>query len=255
MTLRPSSTSPHAGLRTLALFVLLAAAVAAAIELVAGPGYRFGWWPLGIGLQTMRWAASAALLAAAAGLLVLLRAAIVKSPDVLRIAGAALVIGLVAGGPPAYLWREVQRLPHIHDITTDTARPPAFVAVAPLRRGLPNGVDYLPAVGAQQHAGYPDIAPLVLAGVTPEKAFERARRVAASMGWTAVAEAPSEGRLEATATSMLFGFKDDIVVRIAPQGAGSRIDVRSMSRVGGSDFGVNAKRVRRFLEGVAKSVD
>jgi uncharacterized protein (DUF1499 family) len=72
------------------------------------------------------------------------------------------------------------------------------------------------------------------------------------MGWRIAAEAPQEGRLEATATSLLFGFKDDIVVRVAADGAGSRIDVRSASRVGGSDFGANAARVREFLRRVAQ---
>jgi uncharacterized protein (DUF1499 family) len=50
---------------------------------------------------------------------------------------------------------------------------------------------------------------------------------------------------------LLFGFKDDIVVRVTPSGNGSRVDVRSLSRVGRSDFGVNANRVRKFLRQLA----
>jgi uncharacterized protein (DUF1499 family) len=63
-----------------------------------------------------------------------------------------------------------------------------------------------------------------------------------------VSEAPAEGRLEATDTTFWFGFKDDVVVRVRPDGTGSRVDVRSLSRVGRSDLGMNARRIRRFLE-------
>ena len=67
------------------------------------------------------------------------------------------------------------------------------------------------------------------------------------MEWEVVTVAPGEGRLEAVATTAWFGFKDDIVVRIAPAGDGSRVDVRSKSRLGLSDVGTNARRIRRFM--------
>ena len=67
------------------------------------------------------------------------------------------------------------------------------------------------------------------------------------MGWDIVAVAPQDLRIEATDTTLLFGFKDDVVVRIRPQDGGSRVDVRSVSRVGGSDVGTNARRVREYL--------
>ena len=79
------------------------------------------------------------------------------------------------------------------------------------------------------------------------KVFERALAVAQAMGWAIVASVPGEGRIEATDTTLLYGFKDDVVVRIAPDGDASRVDVRSVSRVGKSDVGVNAKRIRKFL--------
>ena len=81
---------------------------------------------------------------------------------------------------------------------------------------------------------------------TPAEAFKRADRVAMAMGWDVVARAPAEGRLEAVDTSAWFGFRDDIVVRIRAAGTGSRIDVRSKSRAGESDLGVNARRIRDF---------
>ena len=68
------------------------------------------------------------------------------------------------------------------------------------------------------------------------------------MGWEVVAADPAAGRIEAVATTFWFGFKDDIVVRVAPAGAGSLIDARSKSRVGVGDLGTNAQRLRAYLE-------
>jgi uncharacterized protein (DUF1499 family) len=68
------------------------------------------------------------------------------------------------------------------------------------------------------------------------------------MGWQIVDANASEGRIEATDTTFWFGFKDDIVIRVAATSGGSRIDVRSVSRVGRSDVGTNAKRIRCYLK-------
>ena len=67
------------------------------------------------------------------------------------------------------------------------------------------------------------------------------------MGWQVAATDTAAGRLEATHTTRWFGFKDDVIVRIRPEGTGSRVDVRSVSRVGLSDLGANAERIRGFL--------
>ena len=88
-------------------------------------------------------------------------------------------------------------------------------------------------------------------GVPPAQAFERAERTARAMGWQIVAAVPDALRIEATDTTLLFGFKDDVVIRIRPSGQGSVVDVRSLSRIGGSDIGTNARRVRRFLDRLA----
>ena len=83
--------------------------------------------------------------------------------------------------------------------------------------------------------------------VPPAQAFDRAASAAKEMKWDIVATDPAQGRIEATATTFWFGFKDDIVVRITAEGSGSRVDVRSLSRIGKSDVGANAKRVREYL--------
>ena len=99
---------------------------------------------------------------------------------------------------------------------------------------------------AQQKKGYPDLGPLTFPA-PPDRAFAAAEAAAQRLGWEIVAAAPAEGRLEATATTPWFGFKDDVVVRVTPAGTGSRVDMRSKSRVGRSDLGANAKRIRGFL--------
>jgi uncharacterized protein (DUF1499 family) len=249
----PHPATPRA-CRALAWAALGTAALCGALELRAGPGYRLGWWSLGSGIQTMRWAATAALVAAAVALLATLCTARFGARRGALLGGAGLLLALAVAAPPLYLGWKVGRLPHIHDISTDTADPPRFVAVLPLRAGAPNPTAYDAALAAEQHAGYPDIAPLVL-DVPPAQAFERAQRVARTMGWDIVAVAPQDLRIEATATTLLFGFKDDVVIRVAAQGSGSRVDMRSLSRVGGSDFGVNAERVRAYLRRLAAAHD
>jgi uncharacterized protein (DUF1499 family) len=140
----------------------------------------------------------------------------------------------------------VQSLPFIHDISTDLEQPPEFVDVVPLRADAPNPVAHPgEETAAQQRQGYPDIRPLEL-DLAPEQAFDRALATAREQGWEIVAAVPEEGRIEATATTFWFGFKDDVVVRITPAGTGSRLDIRSKSRVGRSDVGANAARIRAF---------
>ncbi|MBL0899686.1 MAG: DUF1499 domain-containing protein [Reyranella sp.] len=158
----------------------------------------------------------------------------------------AIVIGVAGGWVPVTWFLQAQRLPAINDITTDTANPPPLVVTAQLRRGAPNPPGYQQSSAALQRAAFPDIAPVVLP-IPPDEAFRRADRAAMSLDWDVVARAPAEGRLEAIATSEWFGFRDDIVVRVRPQGTGSRVDIRSKSRIGESDLGANAERVRAFI--------
>jgi uncharacterized protein (DUF1499 family) len=162
--------------------------------------------------------------------------------------GAAFVVAGVTAGITGYWAARANSVPRIHDITTDTENPPQLVATLPLRAGAENTAAYGgPKLAAEQKQGYPDIAPLMLP-LAPQAAFQRAESVAQQMGWQIVAADAAAGRLEATDTTLWFGFHDDIVVRVAAAGPGSRIDVRSVSRVGRSDIGTNAKRIRGFLD-------
>ena len=155
----------------------------------------------------------------------------------MRTAATGMVLSLVAiGSLGAIAWKGL--------------RVPPFLAILPLRAGALNPTDYGGAdVAAKQQHAYPDVVPLLL-NVPPGRAFDRALAAAKAKGWDIVASDRAGGRIEATDTTFWFGFKDDVVVRVTPQPTGSRVDARSLSRVGGGDLGTNAARVRAFLAAV-----
>ena len=175
-----------------------------------------------------------------------------------RRAGLGAALAIVAGGTSAVVpWRwqqAAQAVPRIHDITTDTITPPRFVEIAERRQalGVPNDLAYLEDVAAQQREGYPDLAPAFI-DVPPGEAWARALALARARGWEVVAADEEGRRIEATDTTFWFGFKDDVAIRVTalPLG-GSRVDVRSVSRVGRSDIGTNARRVRAFVADLAR---
>lgn len=138
-------------------------------------------------------------------------------------------------------------VPAIHDISTDTVNPPAFVDVLPRRRWAFNPPEYDgPAVAALQREAYADIQPLVMPAPR-DRVHEAARQIMIDEGWEVVGDSRPEGRLEAIATTPWLRFRDDVVVRLTDETGGTRVDVRSKSRIGASDLGTNARRVRRFL--------
>jgi uncharacterized protein (DUF1499 family) len=231
----------------------LLALLAGAALLLAGVSNRLQWLDFRPALTLFRWAAYGGAAAAVLSLLGLILARPGSARRGFPLAMAGLVIGLVVVGIPWQWWQKAQRLPFIHDITTDLENPPAFVAILPLRADAPNSAEYGgPEIAAQQREGYPDLGPLTLQEPPPQ-AFTRALEAARAMGWEIVASEPTEGRIEATATTFWFGFKDDVVVRVTPASGGSRIDVRSVSRVGRSDVGANAERITVYLSYIAEN--
>jgi uncharacterized protein (DUF1499 family) len=167
-------------------------------------------------------------------------------------AGAAVtatVIGLLLLGYPVYLGYLAYTLPAIKDITTDPIDPPKFEVVARLRP--PNTSAYALETAAAQKEAYPDVEPL-LVKVNPTVAYEDAMKVITKRKWRVVdARTPQAGRdghIEAIARSPIMGFRDDVVVRIRPARDGTRIDARSASRYGYTDFGANAARVEALLD-------
>lgn len=214
--------------------------------LISGTGSKLGVWSFSTGFTLLRYAAYVGVAALTTAILFYL---------ILRPAGntrwmllAALVLGVMTFTMPWQQRRLARSVPPIHDITTDLGDPPAFEAILPLRADAPNPAEYGgEEIAAQQRAAYPDIVPLRLEGSTAA-AFTRALEAAREMGWEIIAADSARGRIEAVATTRWFGFIDDVVVRISEDGSRSRIDVRSVSRVGRSDVGANARRIRAYLD-------
>ena|SRR5688500_17291299 len=231
--------------------LLLVAVVIVLLLAMSGLGTRLGVWSFRTGLAMLRWSAYAGVAVAAGAMIALtipkLRANVVGT----------LLLSAALGLGTAYLpwqWsRQAQSVPPIHDISTDLADPPAFVAVLPHRANAPNPAAYGgPEVAAAQRTAYPDIQPLELS-MLPAAAYARAFAAARAMGWEIVAAEPAAGRIEATATTRWFGFKDDVVVRVRGTSAGSRIDARSVSRVGRGDVGTNARRIRAYFAEIRRA--
>lgn len=206
---------------------------------LSGAGYRLGFWHFRLGFTLM----TAAAVCGGAGLL-LSALFIGRRGGANALLMAGVVLGAASAALPAFWMAKAKKVPAIHDISTDTSNPPLFVAILPLRKDAPNPPEYGgPEIAALQKAAYPDIAPLKL-DAPPSAAFDKAVKAAEDLGWEIAGTDPKTGRIEATDTTFWYGFKDDVVIRVSPDGAGSRVDARSVSRVGKSDVGANAARIR-----------
>jgi uncharacterized protein (DUF1499 family) len=226
------------------------AATLAAVALVSlalsGPGTRWSWWDFRMGLLLFAGAGLLGFLAAILG--VFGRQAALPGSRAARASGFAIAAGIGAMVLPAYGIINARRVPRIHDIATDVDDPPQFRAAIAERgeRSNPVGPRIGSDVARETRRAYPDLAPVTLP-LSPEQTLDRATEVARSLRWKVLSVDRSAGTLEATATTGWFGFRDDVAIRIRPVEGGSRVDVRSTSRVGQSDVGMNAGRIRRFF--------
>lgn len=242
-------------------FVSVAAIIAALALVIAGPGTRFGFWDFRVGMGIIQTAAVPVLILCAASLVMLLLATW-KARGLVPLAGLALVMAGGASLVPLQMKAAADANPFIHDITTDFDNPPQIIAAASAERMNPPvymGSDLAPqgngaTVKEAQKAAFPDIVPLVVNG-TVDDVSNRARGAIESMGMEIFYISGSDDpgnkvvTIEAVATSKWFGFKDDFVVRLTgPEDGTVRVDVRSKSRVGISDLGANAARVRKFMK-------
>lgn len=161
----------------------------------------------------------------------------------------SLLIGL------AILWPMISSMvgesvsyPPIHDITTDIVNPPQFITLTDDREGARNTLVYGgPEIAAQQIEAFPDIQP-IMSALSADEAYAKALAVGEAMGWEIIGADPATHRFEGTARTPYFKFVDDTVVVVSEMPAGSRIDVRSVSRIGRGDIGVNALRIREFIK-------
>lgn len=244
----PARSAASSTLRYVAIVGCVLALVCGVALITSGFGYRYGWWGLRAAFKMLRWSAYGGVVAGTLSLIGLVGAWLGAAGDGARFALLGVLVSAGVVGMPWTQLRRARHAPPIHDITTDTEHPPAFVAVLPLRATAPNSADYGgPVLAATQRAAYPDIQPVVLP-LAPAEAFQRALDAAREMGWAIVATDSAAGRIEATATTFWYGFKDDVVIRLTLSDGGTRVDVRSVSRVGGSDIGTNARRIRQFVK-------
>jgi uncharacterized protein (DUF1499 family) len=154
-----------------------------------------------------------------------------------KASGASLVLLLVVMGAMS----NGRGAPPINDITTNVDDPPQFATDLYGDRDM----SYPPGFAAQVRAAYPDLAPLAT-DLPPEDAYRQALAAARALGWEIRHEAPAAGRFDASETTAIFRFVDDVTIRVTPSADGSLIDVRSKSRDGRGDLGANAARIRRF---------
>lgn len=226
----------HSG--KIALLIAVVGAGAAALMVF---GARLGLWePItGFGLYRS-WFNPLAMVVAAAGIGALVIHLVRKEKKWAVLSGIAVLVGAAMLAPmiSSTINPPVRGAP-INDITTDTANPPVFEVLETPRPYAGAGVAEV------QARTYPDISPLVT-DLDVDAAYARALDVANDMGWEIAAEDAENHRFEAVARTSVFYFADDVVVVVTDQENGSRVDMRSVSRVGRSDQGVNAARIRAF---------
>ena len=241
--------------------------------MAAGLGTKIGLWSWKFGLGTLSQKVGPVLLMACGVFAIIAMLLSLMAPKKGFFVGAfALFIPLVGLGQLAGVKNIVTSLPLIHDITTNTQDVPSFTeAILYQRRKVEgvNPIDYagkmapthekdadgepiMELVSALQTQAYPKVRPLIVSAA-PEAVFGQARAIAVDMGWKIKSEDVNAGLIEATDSTFWYGFTDDVIIRIRPsEGGGSIVDLRSVSRVGTSDMGANAKRIRIFLSKMSK---
>jgi uncharacterized protein (DUF1499 family) len=240
--------------------ICLVAGLAMAALAVAGPlavwvglaDFRLGFGYLQIVNGWANWVAAGTLLVAVGIGVTALVLKVERAGGLIALALVGTVFASLAYVVPES-FRPPEGTPPIHDITTNPNNPPEFMAIVPLREGAPNSLDYgsgedmTPAkLMSLQLQAYPDIVPQEF-DLSPDEVFTRAVAAAEAMGWEIVDVNSQARRLEATDTTFWFKFKDDIVVVVRASNGKAVLNARSVSRVGRSDVGKNAERLREFF--------
>lgn len=234
--------------------ILLYLSLAASLVFVlSGYGYQWNIWSLGMGFTLLRYSAFAAIGLAVISLISIWFLRKSRARAIMYAVVSLIFTGIVTG-TALYWQQQASSVPPIHDITTDFENPPEFSAMVRLRADAPNPPEYEGGETERlQREAYPHIEPLLL-NEHIQEVIDAAVMVVVSRGWQIVAVNRNAGRIEATEKLPWFGFKDDVVVRFTEaDDGGTRVDMRSKSRVGRGDVGVNAKRIDRFLRDLESS--
>lgn len=226
------------------------ACISATLAALAVLGFRFGIINYQVAVVILIGGAALGMMAVLSAIVSVL--AIITAVET-KVTGAflaitGLILGLAVVVPVFQTIQAGYNAPRIHDITTDLQNPPAFVAIAAIRTADHNPLDRKTPVklAELQRAGYPDLGPLLI-DKDPAQVFENAVSLVKARGWEIVAATAENGIIEAIDTTRIMGFKDDVVIRISAKEGKSAVDMRSVSRIGISDMGTNAARIKMFL--------
>lgn len=243
----------HSLVLSLATIIILLCLLAAA---GSGFGVRLELWSSRTGFTILRWSVYIVGLAVALGIVSVVLAKIDRKLTwdwrYLLLSLVAIVTFVV----PYNNVREFRSYKTIADATTDFKDPPVFVDLVPIRnQSAKNPLAYRGEKAAKrQQEFFPELSSIELS-VSAEDVVKAAESVAIAMGFEVVSVVPEQGRLEATEVSFWFGFKDDVVLRAVQFDNGKTlVDMRSASRVGFRDGGVNAMRIENFLEALQKQL-
>jgi len=222
--------------------------------LLSGYGYQWNFWELGTAFTILRYSAYTAI-----GLSVISLVSIwFLRKDGFKVVTLSVIALLLMGSASitALYWQQKARsVPPIHDISTDLENPPEFVAMVRLRADAPNPPEYAGEETANiQREAYPNIQPLLL-NADIQDVMDEAVLLITERKWHLVAINRSAGRIEATEKLSWFGFKDDVVILFTETNGGTRVDMRSKSRIGRSDIGVNADRIDKYLSDLKSKIE
>ena len=228
---------------------LLDAILAVLLVGIGVVGAHLGLVPPMTGFLAFLLSFAIAILALLFGLIGLLRTSAPERRPGRPKAVAGLVLGLLIAVPVGFtMWRWMSMpYPEINDITTDYENPPAFVKPPELSA---DSMKYDPTKFKQaQKDGYAKLDPLRL-DEKPDDAFAKVSAAAHTMpGWVIVYIDPATRTVEGVETSYLFRFRDDFVIQVrpGPDANSSLVEMRSRSRDGTGDFGMNYKRIKAFF--------
>jgi uncharacterized protein (DUF1499 family) len=230
--------------------ILIGSVVGAVLLPLGALGSRFGFWPFTVGFLGLAGGAILAmfgLVLGIVGLVVAYRRNLQHNnpPIYMGVAISVLILAVLGS-----LFSSASSVPPIHNISTDVSDPPKFDKVIALRGENSNPLEFDAAtIAPLQAEHYPWVKPL-MSDQDADQAYSGALAAVEGLGMEVVNADSAGGLIEATATTFWFGFKDDVVVRVRASERGSVIDVRSVSRVGLSDLGANARRIGEILEAI-----
>ena len=234
-------------------WLLLVCGIISMVLLVAAPlGYKFRIFELVPSFVSLMLALLTAVVVFLGSLVMVFVASRGGLPGNRNLLIAAMLLSVV---PIAFLTPQIikgRSAAPIHDISTDTMNPPQFDKIVALREGAVNSLKYAAGMTPKDYVelqtkAYPEVKSLHT-NLSVAESVAHSKDLLASQGLEVVNVDPQKGIVEAVATSFWFGFKDDVVVRVMPSDGGATVDVRSVSRVGMSDLGVNAARIEKFLK-------